>query len=417
MTLSETSKPIDSYHKQTRFFLLLSSILKEPLFSLYGLAAFILRKDLNATAFQIAVLTMLRPMISILSYYWSSYVSDRRGSLKSNFLWAGFLSSVLFLFFPFINNPWFVIVAVSLYIMFYRAGVPAWMEILKLNIPKTNRESLFSWSSSIGYMESILLAVGLGYLLEISSNMWKLLFFVAAVIGMVNVYVLSKVPVNYKKEKKEKIRMPLVNRIKQPWQDSFNLVKNNQNFAKFQIGYMICGFGLMLVQPIIPIFCVDKLNLSHHEFAIGMLVCKGMGFVISSPIWGRLMSKISIMKLSSYSFIATALFMLLLMFSTYSLFWFYFAFTVYGVMQGGSHLLWNLSGTIFAGEENSSKYSSVNVVMVALRGSIAPPLGGLLAIFMGPYAILSLGISFCLYSSFQLMKGKVFILEKLGLNK
>ena len=68
--------------------------------------------------------------------------------------------------------------------------------------------------------------------------------------------------------------------------------------------------------------------------------------------------------------------------------WFYLAYIVYGVAQGGSHLCWHMSGPIFARNENSAMFSSVNVVMVGIRGCIGPPLGGLLCVWLGPLVVL-----------------------------
>ena len=75
----------NDFERKTFRGVLLSSVLSEPLFTLYGFTAFILRKHLDATAFQIAFLTMLRPLVSILSFYWSANLSKRRDKLRSNF--------------------------------------------------------------------------------------------------------------------------------------------------------------------------------------------------------------------------------------------------------------------------------------------------------------------------------------------
>lgn len=107
-----------------------SSALSEPLFTLYGFVAFILYKDLGATAFQIALLTCAKPLITILSFYWSAGLG-RNGKLKSNVLWAGFLMRAPFLLCPLVDSVWFVIGAAVNYMFFYRAAIPGWMEMIR----------------------------------------------------------------------------------------------------------------------------------------------------------------------------------------------------------------------------------------------------------------------------------------------
>ena len=52
--------------------------------------------------------------------------------------------------------------------------------------------------------------------------------------------------------------------------------------------------------------------------------------------------------------------------------------------------MWNMSGPIFAGKEESSQYSGVNVVLVGVRGAVAPP-RGLAGCFVWAVQVLILG--------------------------
>lgn len=394
----------DTYFKKTKLALISTAILNAPLFSLYSLTTFILRKDLKASVFHLAILTMLRPTLAFFSYYWSSYVFNREDKLKVNFLWASFLGCFLFLLFPFVNSIWFVIITSAIYMLFYRAKTPAWMEIIKLNVEDEKRDKLFAFTTSIAYFIGPILAFILGPFLEKNGTMYKNLFFISAVFALLNVWILSKVPINLKNKnietKKEKIN------ILKPLKEGINLIKSRKDFAFFQLGYMFAGFGLMLIQPIIAIFAVDKLNISYYEYAFAILIFKDLAFVIATPVWGKLFSKMSIMRLSAYMFFCFALFMIVITFSAFNILWFYVAFVLYGIASSGSHLLWNLSGPIFAGEENSSKYTSVNVFMTAIRGCIAPGLGSLLAIFMPPTYIFLIGAVFCFYSFYLIFKNQ-----------
>ena len=185
-------------HTKTGRALFWSSALSEPLFTLYGLIAIILYKDLGASAWQIALMTCCKPLFTILSFYWSAGLG-RSGKIKSNVLWAGFLMRAPFLLCPFFDSAWFVIVAAVNYMFFHRAVIPGWMEIIKRNMDAGNRGRLFSLSSAFGYAEGVVLSLGMGCVLDHNPDLWRILFFGAALLGMGVLVIQARIPVEEKK--------------------------------------------------------------------------------------------------------------------------------------------------------------------------------------------------------------------------
>jgi MFS family permease len=368
------------------------------LFTLYGFVAFILYKDLHASAFQIALLTMLKPLVTILSFYWSA---GSRGRLRANVLGAGLLMRLPFLLVPWFDSVWFVIAASVNYMLFYRAGVPAWMEILKRNLKEERRGRLFSLSAAVGYGEGVLLSLGMGALLDQDPGLWKLLFVGAALLGMAGTLVQSRVPV----QEEEKVERPhLKELLIRPWRDTYDLMRNRKDFAGFQWGFMVCGFAIMLIQPALPLFAVDVLGISYTQMAAAISIAKGLGYVASSPLWGKWMGQHSIHRLASWVFLTIALFPPMLALAQWQLWWLYAAYFLYGVGQGGSHLVWNMSGPHFAGKEESARYTGVNVAMAGLRGAVGPPLGGWLSVGWGVLPVLGIGAVLCLWSGIRILK-------------
>lgn len=382
--------------------LILSNLLSEPLFTLYGFIAFILYKDLGASPFQIALLTMLKPVVTILSFYWSAGVKGNR--LKSNVMLAGFLMRAPFLLCLWFDSIWFVIAAAVNYMFFFRAAIPSWLEMIKRGMPEGKRGKIFSISSALGYAEGVVLSLSMGGLLDGDPGLWKGLFFAAAAIGLVAVWVQGRVSIEVMQEKKEQTTFKEL--LIRPWRDSYRLMRTRRDFSRFQWGFMLCGFGIMLIQPAVPLFAVDSLGISYLEMAAAISIAKGLGFVLSSPIWAKWIDRVNVLKLSSGVFLAMGLFPVFLSLASLDLMWFYVAFFWYGVGQGGSHLVWHMSGPIFAGKEESSRYTGVNVVLAGLRGGVAPPLGGLLAVVSGPIAVFTLGGLMCLYSGVNLLKSR-----------
>jgi F0F1-type ATP synthase assembly protein I len=381
----------------TRAALVWMNLASEPFLALYTLLLFILRKDLQATTFQIAVFVALRPVISVFSFYWSSNLLRQRTKLLSNLMGAWVLARLPFLCLPFIESVWFLIFSAGIYQLFYRAGIPAMMEILKLNLGKQEREKLFSRIYVLSFIESIVLGVFVGKLLDMHLGAWKILFFFSALLSISSIFIQMRIPLPTHLTTDDHVLPITTNRILQPIKDCIHLMKSRPDFAHFQWGFMIGGFGLMLIQPALALFYVDRLDLSHEQVTTARYIWMGIGVAVSSFLWRRGLSAISIARFTGYILFGFSLFPLFLILAEWNLFWINIAFLFYGIAQAGSHLIWNLSGTFFAEKgEDSSKFTGTNIFMVGLRGLVGPVLGGVLSEFIGPFPILLLGSMICL---------------------
>src|SRR3989338_9764403 len=394
--------------KQMGLSLIWTNLLTEPLFTLYTFLPFILYKDLGASAFQVTLLMMLKPFITILSFYWSAGLHGSTHKLKSNVLWAGLLMRAPFLLCPWIHSAWYLIFAATNYMFFYRAGIPAWLEILKRNMSSGKRGRSFSISSALGYAEGVILALACGSFLDKDPSCWKILFFGTSAIVLITLLVQARIVLDSSPcSSKSQLAVRGIKEILiRPWRDSYRLMRERLDFSRFQWGFMVSGFGLMLIQPAIPLFAVDVLGISYLEMAAAICIAKGLGFIVSTPIWTQWINQLNTFKVASLVFLAVGLFTVLLSLSIWSIAWLYIAYFWYGVGQGGSHLVWNLSGPIFSGKEESSKYTGVGLVLAGIRGAIAPPLGGWLSVLFGPVAVLVLGGALCFYSGIRLLQSR-----------
>ncbi len=389
--------------KKTRSALIVSSLFHEPLACLFIWLPFILRKDCQATAWQISLLATLKPLVSILSFYWSQITYYFGMNPSKSVLLSGIFARILFLFFPFFHSIEFILIASSFYLFFARAGLPSWMEMLKLNLEPKMREKWFSLSSMLGYAEGIFLAIGLGSLFDQTLSAWRYLFSLSALLGILATIYQTFVP--------KSMPMPIKRRFNSVWQlvyapikDTLFLMKKRKDFALFQWGFMAAGFGIMLANVICPLFFVDVLGLKHVEFAHARYIFMGLGFILFSPLWQKGMQNVSIYGLTLKICFGFAVFISLVFLSNFDIRFLYGAFFLYGASQAGSHLIWHLSGPIFSKEEDSTIFSSVNLVMVGLRGLIGPILGSMIYLKIGPFAVFSLAISCCIFGGMLMLK-------------
>lgn len=389
-------------------------ILNTPFWAIYTLLPFIIYKDLQATAWQVACIISLKPIASLFSLYWSSLVKKRSDRLVSNVVWAGILSHLPFFFAPLINNPWYFVIASAIYMLFYRGVNPAWMEILKINVPEETRKHVFAYGSAFYHMGGAILSVAIGWILSDYFQAWRWLFPLTALISLIAICFQISIPIQ-KTEIEMQTDFSFNHQFIKPWKEAWHLLKERPDFASFQIGFMLGGGGLMLWQPALPIFFFDTLNLSYKELTTAMTFCKGIGYTLALPLWTRLMSRLDIFTFSALVTIIAALFPLGLLFAQWHILFLYGAYLLYGMMQTGSEMSWNLSGPIFSRHEDSSTYSGVNVVTVGVRGCVGPPLGSFLCTLASATSVLVLGGGFCLLATWQMYRHR-FLKNKIASN-
>lgn len=351
----------------------------------------VLLKQVHATPFQIAVLTMALPCVSILSFYWSSILKAHPTWQRSNLILATVLAPFLYFFSCFFESPTFFIVASCCFMLFWRGGNPALMEIIKASCSEEDRAKLYStlyrWSFAINIIFSPLI----GYFLKTYPEWWTVLFCVLGLLYALSAAIYYRIPGKWQTS----VCIPIPQgswseRIIDPWRVSFDLLSKKKLFRYYQIGFFLGGFGLMITRPSVDMI-LASLPLSYMDLALACSALKSGAILLSAHLWASSLQKKRILCTSGYVLVGFLLFYLLIG-STFcfpsSIF---FAYVIYGFAQSGSHLVWNLSGTLVADKESSTPYSSVNVLAVGVRGLIAPMLGAFTAKYLGLYSTLVIG--------------------------
>lgn len=398
--MDNVNEPSDPFIKHTRAAYVWTRVLDTPFWGLFNLLPFILYKDLHANPFQLAVIITLKPLVSILSSYWSNRVHQEPGRLVSSITTARWIAYLPFLLFPFIHSPWYIIACFGLF-MFLQVGMmPAWMELLKQNVPARTREKVFSYTQAFGYLGGGLLPFALGWILDEWLGAWRLMFPAAAFLALSAYFWQRTICVRSSESAPLDTNPghPLV----RPWKSAWDVLKGRPDFAKFQIGFMLIGSGLMIIQPVLPVFFVDRLNLSYTELGVAITLCKGIGFACSSPLWVRWIQKVDLFYFGAVIAALAALFPLFLMAAQSQILWLYIAYLIYGLMQAGNELSWNLSGPIFAKQQDSSPFSSVNVIAVGVRGIFIPSIGAYCLTQFGSTTVIAISGVLCLLAALRM---------------
>lgn len=285
-----------------------------------------------------------------------------------------------------------------------RGGLPAWMEILKLNIPEVPRGKVFAYASTFEYLGAGFLPFAFGWLLDGYFQSWRWIFPITAFISILSALIQYRIPINLDDMagKIEATRSNLVKQIVQPWKNAWNLLRVRPDFSVFQVGFMIGGAGVLIFQTALPQYFIDVLQLSYMELALALTLCKGIGFALTSSLWAKWIHKVNIYRFIGWVTLVACLTPFCLIAAKFNIAWVYFGYFVYGIMMAGSELSWNMSGPIFAKNEDSSVYTTVNVVTVGLRGCFVPALGTLLTYWTNSTTVLMLGGILCLLATWRM---------------
>jgi MFS family permease len=386
--------------RKTRWALFLTGLLNEPLVGLITILPFILRKDLHASAFQISIFNMLKPAVALLSFYWGALLWRNQHSLRWNWIASWLLARLPFLLFPFVDHVWVFIIGAAFFHFFQRGGMPAQMEILKQNVPQGAREHFFSWSSAFNFFGGVI--IGLLLSLWMNAYSWKMLFIMCSGIGLLSVLIQARVPITAKAKEEPSKKNALIT----PWKDSWNLLRDRPDFARFQIGFMMGGIGLMLIMPALVLYSADDLGVSRVDMTMSRFVWMGLGFVLATSFWRKRIALQGIYRVTGIICVLFAACALCWILASFHMTWFFTAYFLYGVAQAGSHLIWHLSGPLFAGNGDSSLFSTVNILTVGLRGLIVPLMASLLCVWIGPMSVIALGLIWCAAGAIYLFAQK-----------
>lgn len=392
----------DAYRK-TKVAFYWSRILDTPFWAVFLMLPYILLREFDGTPLQLSIMIALKPLSSILSMYWSSIAGNRRGSLISNVVWGGILRHLPFFFFPFIENSWMVVIAWGFHMVLLRGSQPAWMEIFRINIPVVSREKVYAYGSALGHIGDILLPLGIGYLLDGLPECWRWIFPLTAFLSLLPIFFQMRIPIEMNSEEESKLSIPIREHIINPWKETWKLLSERMDFTRFQVAFMFSGTALMIIQPATIVFCANELNLSYKDLSAALIAFKGIGFALTSPLWASWINKTNIYRFTSFVSMLICIFPVFVMVSKYNIAWLYLGYLGYGVMQAGSSLSWNMSGPIFAGNQNSSLFTTVNIVSVGLRGCVAPAFGGIVCSYYGPLPVFILGIVLSLVATERLL--------------
>ncbi|MCB5278377.1 MAG: MFS transporter [Candidatus Cloacimonetes bacterium] len=400
-------KELNPFVRQTVYLLMLAAVFNGAVQSLAQTQDIIARKALHARDWQLMLMTMIWPVSNFLSIWWGRLFEKSRH--KSYYFIAGGVVGRLTLLYAIwlsTMNEYLVIMA-----LLYSANsmlLPAQNSIYQRNIRPQRRAAVYGYTLSIGMAISIVLTFIVGRALDIQESSFRWILALTGIAGFISTLLHSRINIQEPMIEPSQIheKVTLKAAFLDPIQRSLALMKQNKAFSAFERSFSIYGMGYIMMQPIIPIYMVDRLQLSYTNNFLAKGVLSQLGMLFLAPLFGSLHDRMHPFKYIGFSFALLMLFPLLFVLSSYwagesvvAVIIVFVAYTIFGLAMTGVNMAWNMSSIFFAGNEDAAMYQSVHVTLTGVRGLVAPVLGFTLLRLIGIESVFIVAAGFLALAS------------------
>jgi len=335
----------------------------------------IARKTLLSSNLIVTFVTMVWPVANLFSIYWGEYLQGRQEREKL-FLIAGILGRISLVLIFFVHTGKHFVLLLLLVYSFNAFIIPVQNSIFQFNYRKKNMGVLYGISGTAYAVFLLLSSFIFGRFLDYNEMLFKPLFAIVGVFGYLGILALRRIPVDIPEMVKDAKSHPVIS----PIITAVYEFRNNKPFLWYEIGFMIYGFGYMMVLPIIPQFLVNKLGMTYTQISIGKVMIAYSGVALFSPLAGFIHKKLNPIIFSGLSFIVLGFYPLLINLSIFQnisdpVLFVYIGFGIFSIGMAGVFINWQIGSIYFAKERDSAMLQSVHVTLTAIRGLFAPLLG------------------------------------------
>ncbi len=369
------------------------SVIEGFILGVLALNEFVFIKSLSGSDYELGILFQSSMLVFLLLVFVNEFL--KRIRRRRIFLrWTGIITRLpLLLLFFFPRSPevyqsgalWHVIF-LAIFLVYYLAALvinPTINLLLKNNYSHQNFGTLYSYSQSANKVVLLVVTFLYGLLLDADNYAFTYIFPVAGVLGMVSVFLLSRI--DYTPPEVIHIKATFGQSVKNSMKNMFLILKNNRPYLHFQIGFMLYGIAFMSTVAVITIFFYNALGLNYSSVAFYKNAFNILAILLL-PIFGRIMGRLDPRRFAiiTYASLAGYLFALILTeylpyFTTIWGLKIYYTLILYVISQGffasTMVLLWNIGSAYFGDDHQADIYQSTHLFLTGVRAIFAPLAG------------------------------------------
>ncbi len=242
---------------------------------------------------------------------------------------------------------------------------------------------LTSWTY-LTMVPSILLT---GWLLDKTPEMYRVLYPLAGLCGLIGCYYYGMLHVPAADT------LPRTRASLRSGMDGVErILAQDRAYLLFQVAFFLSGSSFFMSTHVVLLLTRDRFAFGAFELALWMSVMPVLLLAVTSPVWGRVLDRIGIVRcrllisicmtgyLGCY-FGGIALGAAPLI---------YLGSLLQGLSNGGGQLTWALASSHFApSAEDVPLYNGIHFVLNGVRGLVLPWVGSVLLVVLGAGAVLA----------------------------
>ena len=250
------------------------SIIEGIILGVLALNEFVLIKSLHGTNLQIGVLFQLSMLVFIFLLFINEFIKRTVNKRKLLRYTGLFTRGPLFLLLFFPNDPeifqgtlLYQAIFLVLFFIYYFGNTiiyPLINLFLKKQYGHSNFGKLYGIATSVNKIVMLGATSVYGLLLDRDAQAYQYVFPVAAVLGVVSVFLLSMI--RYQEEIKKR-REQFFQSIRRSASTMVDILKTNKPYFHFEVGFMFYGFAFMITTTVFTIFLERALHLNYSSVA------------------------------------------------------------------------------------------------------------------------------------------------------
>lgn len=404
--------------KYTLHYFSLGSILGGLSGGLWAISAIVLKKTLEGSNFEVTIFSMIGPITALFAIFAAEWM---RGRDKRKFiLWSGLLGRLPMMLMLFISDSTVFIVLAFLSMICGSVLTPATNSLLQTNLTRNTLGKMYGWLTVLSTATLMVSTVASGYILTWDPSSYHWLFALSALLGIASSTVTAKIrprKTTYQGERTLHLRhVPLIKVLRTsfivPLKNNAVIMARNRGFAIFERNFFLYGMAFMVLLPIVPIFLVERMNISYDEAGMALGLFSEIGLLVMTPIFAVIYDRLHPVSFSRWIFLLLGFYPLTLLASgilseatnTPPIFWAYIAYLIFGFGMAGLSLVWMLGSIHFAGDDDATPYSGIHTTLVGLRGMVGPLIGYFVNKYLGAEWVFVLGAALFWLASFLMWK-------------
>jgi MFS family permease len=385
----------------------------------YILFPFVLAKSLQASGALVTLAVTMDTAGMMLALYWGHLMahSGRRRWL----LRGGLGGRLILLLMPLATTPVAYVALLGVVHFFGSIVYPAVNGILQANLPADRRGRVFGQGALIQNLSTAATSLAVGALLHRDPSLYRFIFPVMGCAGFVYLLILARLPrpaddetVDPPPGLVEIFRLPrfdtglrlagVISALATPFRDAVQTYRGNRAYLWFETNFMLYGMAFMMLNPVVPLFFTERLNLGYDEISNARVLIASLGVAVLGPVMGRFMDRFHPVRLCVLAFgllagypVALALAESVPGLAPVTMA--YLAFGVYALAMSGVNVAWHVGSITFAPAGQGGYYQGIHVTMVGVRGVIGPLTGYAVLRLLGFREVFVAAGIFCLLAS------------------